>query len=400
MINIKHSNGSSWPANFMLVPRTNIGLPELAQAYDYHRVAPTSAVGNANQAICGAVGEFMERRHFYNEVTPEKELTISEMMPEIAALSYIDVMQQTALNDFKGSIQSHRFQSNSVFNLFSHEFCHIPSIFISMSNHGLEHDNGYLPNRDTTGCAAHICFEKSLDGSLKELVERQCLLRYWLTKHVKKEIVINSRPNCINDNARVLIDRLQRSGKLKLYDITIPDMPGYAVICLYGSSDSNSTIQYCTGLSYDHSAANALEKSLIELWQSFSFLHYSKVGGYDIDDIDDSYHKHFWLSNKYETFSIMTDVINSSSITLDHFIGQPTSSRLDLEYYLKTITNNLFVYARKEALQSSNIYFTRVLSPDLFIHMDCSSPINFNNKLSCSFPKMYEERKSNMVPFP
>ncbi|MEY2336594.1 YcaO-like family protein [Acidithiobacillus ferrianus] len=248
----------------------------------------TLAVGTTIEAICGTVGEFMERRHFFNEVIPEKLLTLSEMVPFEAVYAYTTALCQTSKENLRLSIESHQFLCNQVFNLFSHTQSYAPSVFISLSNYDLQGDIGYLPSSDTTGCAVHLRLDAALDGALKELIERQCLLRYWITKQVQQEIMISDKFQCLNPDVKVLIHNLQQTGSLRLYDITIPGFPGYAVISLYGADESH-IVQYCTGLSYGYSAASAIEKSILELWQCYVFLHYFKVGEYDIDDINDNY---------------------------------------------------------------------------------------------------------------
>ncbi|MCQ3007930.1 MULTISPECIES: YcaO-like family protein [Pseudomonas syringae group genomosp. 2] len=400
MINITQPSGSNWPSNFMLTPQIARGLPALAQAFDHHRVAPTSAVGTPREAICGTVGEFMERRHFYNEVVPEQRRTISEMMPPDAADAYIAALRQTAQVALRPSIASHQFSCNEVFNLFSHSPCYAPTVFISLSNYNLQSDQGYLPNRDTTGCAVHLRLESAIDGAIKELIERQCLLRYWMTKQVKQEIVITDELEGLNQDTRVLIQKLRKTGSLKLYEITIPGFPGYAVMSLYGADDEALTVQYCTGLSYGFSATSAIDKSIVELWQSFAFLHYFKVGGYDINDIDDSYHRHFWECNKRATFTLMTEEEPLHEIFMPDFLAQPEIIRSDLERHLLTITKNIFFYAKSESLNGALVWFVRVFSPDFFIHMDCSSPLNHKNSIAAEFPVVYADRSTHMVPFP
>lgn len=399
MINLTQPVGTNWPSKFMLIPQFTSSLPELAQAYDHHRIAPTSAVGTTLEAICGTIGEFLERRHFFNEVIPDKLLTLSDMVPIEAEDAYSAALMQTAQEKLRPSIRSHQFSCNQVFNLFSHAQVYAPSVFISLSNYDFSEDIGFLPSRDTTGCAAHLRLDAALDGALKELIERQSLLRYWITKQVQQELITMENVKYLKRDVQELIKNLQKSGSLKIYDITIPGFPGYAVISLYGADDSH-IVQYCTGLSYSYSAVSAIEKSILELWQSYAFLYYFKVGGYDIEDISDNYQRHFWLSNKQETFILMTKEKPLREVLLTDFLARPEATRHELESHLKTITKNIFCYARSESLKDILIWYVRIFSPDLFIHMDFSSPINQENSISSECPIVYADRISSMVPFP
>jgi len=66
---------------------------------------------------------------------------------------------------------------------------------------------------------------------------------------------------------------------------------------------------------------------------------------------------------------------------------------------LSSLTSNLIMYCSREKTPTGVVWYTKVLSPDLFLHMDNSSPININNKLY-SQGEGFHERESIMVPFP
>lgn len=76
MLNLIRPRISSWGASFILNPQLCLALPEYSQTWDFGRIAPTSAVGSVADAIRGSAGEFLERKHFYNEIIPKKNVKL------------------------------------------------------------------------------------------------------------------------------------------------------------------------------------------------------------------------------------------------------------------------------------------------------------------------------------
>ncbi|RMN69046.1 hypothetical protein ALQ56_200177 [Pseudomonas syringae pv. papulans] len=96
----------------------------------------------------------------------------------------------------------------------------------------------------------------------------------------------------------------------------------------------------------------------------------------------------------------MTEEEPLHEIFMPDFLAQPEIIRSDLERHLLTITKNIFFYAKSESLNGALVWFVRVFSPDFFIHMDCSSPLNHKNSIAAEFPVVYADRSTHMVPFP
>ena len=211
MICLNGHTSSNWPFLFMSIPQITSELPAISETYDGHRTPPTSAVGTRVASLCGAMGEFMERRHFYNEIKMGTPMKLSEMMDSDAFLSFVNVFRQTACKDAP-EIKNHMFFSTQVYNLFSYKTINIPAIFVSLTNKGAGKDVMFLPFRDTTGCSAHVNFEKALNGAIGELWERQCLLRLWIAKQVKKEIIFHKKFYKLDPVVNELINRLSDSG--------------------------------------------------------------------------------------------------------------------------------------------------------------------------------------------
>lgn len=280
MINLYNSELSLWPAALVLTPKLGIVTPEFAQVWDYGRITPTSAVGRTVESLQSPIGEYFERKHFFNEISPTKIDKLYNVMNDEHANSFLDAILQTS-NKSEQDIKNHSFKLVDAFDYFNLEKLHIPAVMVALDNKSVLDDLEFYPARDTCACSCHTTLQKSIYGSIDELIERQSLIISWLKMEAKKELLITEKVGePILDN---IIDRLKANGTLKIYDITLNDLPGYAVLSLYGCSDNSATVKYSAGLSYSLEFNKSLRKSLLELWQSYICVHNFKIGGYNED---------------------------------------------------------------------------------------------------------------------
>lgn len=310
MINVYSNLMSAWPATMAMSPKLNRNMPTFSQIWDYERITPASAAGETLKSIQGAIGEYFERRHFFNEIVTGGQKTLYEMIPPSAAKAFTEAFFQIS-SLTRDEIITHKFKTVRAFNLFSLEQQEIPAVIIALDNITAADDLKFYPDRDTCGCSFHGSLNDAIEGSLCEFMERQSLLLYWLqgkaNTEISSEIVTG-----INHIDEILL-ALRSEGDIRIFDITLPGAPGHAVLTLYGTKNKISRIKYSTGLSYANSLKKALCKSVVELWQSYICLHNFLIGGYTDDDIIDSYQRHFMSCNKYESF---TDLCENTVLLL------------------------------------------------------------------------------------
>ncbi|MBK4716993.1 MULTISPECIES: YcaO-like family protein [Tenebrionibacter/Tenebrionicola group] len=395
MINVYSNLMSAWPATMVMSPKLNRKMPTFSQVWDYERITPSSAAGETLKSIQGAIGEYFERRHFFNEIVAGDEKTLYEMMAPAAADAFTEAFVQTS-SLTEDAVRTHRFKTTRAFNLFSLEKQEIPAVIIALDNITAADDLKFYPDRDTCGCSFHGNLNDAMDGALCEFMERQSLLLYWLKGKANTEIsgdVITG----INYIDEILV-ALRAEGELRIFDITLPGAPGHAVLTLYGTTNKCSKIKYSTGLSYSGSLKKALCKSVTELWQSYICMHNFLIGGYTDEDIIDSYQRHFMSCNKYETF---TDLCENTRLRHKDVILSLENHSLedDLLSYLEKISSNIFVYYARERISDNLVWYTKIVSPDFFLHMNGSGALNLNNKLYCAGNGI-KQRESKMVPFP
>ncbi|WP_255210159.1 YcaO-like family protein [Erwinia persicina] len=370
-------------------------MPTFSQVWDYERITPTSAAGETMKSIQGAIGEYFERRHFFNEIVANGEKTLYDMMSPHAADAFTRAFVQTS-SLAEDVVRTHQFKTTRAFNLFSLEKQEIPAVIIALDNITAASDLTIYPDRDTCGCSFHGNLNDAMDGALCEFMERQSLLLYWLQGQANTEISgeIITGINYIDE----IMSALRSEGEIRIFDITLPGAPGHAVLTLYGTTNEDSQIKYSTGLSYANSMEKALCKSVTELWQSYICMHNFLIGGYTDEDIIDDYQRHFLSCNKYESFTDLCEntLFRQSDVVLS--LENPPSDN-DLLSYLEKISDNIFVYYARERASENLFWYTKVVSPDFFLHMNGSGAININNKLYRAGNGI-KHREFKMVPFP
>lgn len=395
MINVYSNLMSAWPATMVMSPKLNRNMPTFSQVWDYERITPTSAAGETMKSIQGAIGEYFERRHFFNEIVANGEKTLYDMMSPHAADAFTRAFVQTS-SLAEDVVRTHQFKTTRAFNLFSLEKQEIPAVIIALDNITAASDLTIYPDRDTCGCSFHGNLNDAMDGALCEFMERQSLLLYWLQGQANTEISgeIITGINYIDE----IMSALRSEGEIRIFDITLPGAPGHAVLTLYGTTNEDSQIKYSTGLSYANSMEKALCKSVTELWQSYICMHNFLIGGYTDEDIIDHYQRHFLSCNKYESFTDLCEntLFRQSDVVLS--LENPPSDN-DLLNYLEKISDNIFVYYARERVSENLFWYTKVVSPDFFLHMNGSGAININNKLYRAGNGI-KHREFKMVPFP
>lgn len=395
MINVYSNLMSAWPATMVMSPKLNRNMPAFSQVWDYERITPASAAGETMKSIQGAIGEYFERRHFFNEIVAGPEKTLCKMMPPEAASAFTEALMQTSLQN-ESRVKDHQFKTVRAFNLFNLEKLEIPAVLVALDNITAEQDLKFYPDRDTCGCSFHGNLEDAVEGALHEFMERQSLLLYWLNGTANFEISqdIVTGVSFVDE----ILLSLRAEGEIRIFDITLPGAPGHAVLTLYGTKGKNCQIQYSTGLSYSENLKKALTKSVTELWQSYICLHNFLSGGYTDADIIDSYQRHFLSCNRYDTY---TDLCENTLLKSTEKVSdlEVVTTDEDLYSYLDKISKNVFVYYARERAGEELVWYTKILSPDFFLHMNGSGSLNLSNKIYRPGSGL-TQRESVMVPFP
>lgn len=375
-----------------LQPSIYSALPITVEFFDNNEIIGSSA-GYSSSTVKPAIGEYIERKHFYNEITHDTKCRLDS-----SNSSFLYAFDQMK-SDKTADTSSHCFHMNHAINMTTGENCNIPSICLSMNDKYLHSDKCFMPVRDTCGNSFHWSLKNAVQGSIKELLERQFLLKFWLTSICNKRISLAETEKAIKDLSEYKIfSLLYKKGELEVIDISNPDFPGSCVIAIYGCSDRDEKVKYCTGMSYAENIQQAIQKSLLELWQTFKFLNLYECAFLDKKElIKDPYQIHFIESNNYDTFKTINS-ISEKNFKSKNKKAFNTSSLLQ-----PLIRNNIntFLYCKQIGINGNQGYVSKFISPDMFMHMNNSRNINIDNLFFNEFyDTIISSRRNIMVPFP
>ena len=388
------------PGRLLLQPAALVALPNSVEVSDAFSVNG-SGVGGGSNSIKIGLGEYFERRHFYREVLSRKLGFLSESLTPEEVEGFKGAFVQTCSKNISArTFEERKIYLSKVVRSWDFSTCFIPTVCISLSSVGLESDTYLYPLRDTCGCSFHWRTDVSFLGAIKEYLERQFLLKFWLTSaclsRVSKTQVLDL---LMRRDARYLYSALVASGEVSAFDISDYKFPGACILVVYGQPREGHNVKYCAGMSYATDVASALEKSILELWQTYRFMDLFKTIDSDEERVEDSYLRYFLSCNSYETYQDVTDVQIDAK-------GQEKTSNVSFTLagilsVLKGENISGYFYSKAAKVNGLDCVFSKYVSPDLFLHMNSAQNINLINKYSKGFEcQMLSTRLKRMVPFP
>lgn len=290
-------------ADFLLIrPNAVRHLPHSIECGSHWRTYGSSS-GWSSDIRYSALGEHFERKHFYLDIPVHDTNMLGAGLTTEERKEFTEAFSQTSMSSMHASLQSHCFDRTTVYRVIDFTPCKVPTVCLSISECRSQIDNCFYPIRDTCGCSAHTTIDNAVLGALKETLERQFLLRFWLTKTCPGRIEFNEACNTLTGSASLaLFQELKKSGDLCMLDLTDERFPGSCILLCYGNRDDNAQVKFCAGMAYADTSRAALEKSIVELWQTFRFMQ-SIDSEHEIKNtLQDPYLKHFLCCNHYDTY--------------------------------------------------------------------------------------------------
>lgn len=385
------------PGVLLFQPAGMLGLPSAVEISDFLSVNG-SGVGGGSNSIKTAIGEHFERRHFYREVFSKKRGFLSETLSESEALGFAEAFVQTSNKKVSlADIGGYKFALSQVVRASDFSTCFIPTACISLSSYNLGDDSVLYPLRDTCGCSFHWCADIAFLGAIKEYLERQFLVRFWLTKTCRSRISSKQVVQLlVRRDVLHLYNALSMSGEITFLDISDTRFPGFCILVVYGQEKDGRHVKYCAGMAYSSDMSIALEKSLLELWQTFRFMNVFRATGSEESKLEDSYIRYFLSCNAYETYQDVVDVLECGGRRSLQDFTVP-----DFLSVLKQLGISGYFYSKIEEVNGVVGVFVKFVSPDLFLHMNNSKNFNLINQYSRAFElSILGSRLAVMVPFP
>ena len=361
-----------------------------------------SSSGWSSSVVTSAMGEQFERKHFYLDVPVHDRNKLSEGLTPDELEVLANAFLQTTMTDRKNCLHSHTFDRTNVYRITNLTRCAIPTALISITPCRNPIDNEFYPIRDTCGCSVHVTVDRAVLGALKEAMERQFLLRFWLTKTCTGNISYRDACSALSNRPSLsLFKEIGKTGDLCILNLTDERFPGCCILLCYGNrSGKNQHVRYCAGMAYSDNLSSALEKSVIELWQTFRFMHSFYLRGKSLSDIEDPYLKYFLENNLYETYTDITTCIKSSPNGSEPANTLPLTSAA-LITLLRKLQLDGYLYLSSISSAKRSLHYCKYISPHLFLHMNNASHLNIRNRYSSQFQRQIIPQQLNrMVPFP
>jgi hypothetical protein len=377
-------------------PSASLELPnfyEVSDSWDVH------GLGVGKSAIASGLGEFFERRHFYNEIKSSTLGSLDYSLTGEEVDGFVTAFSQTSDQAYDEKfIRSHQFKLSRVYRISDFSQCHIPTACLSINKVNVLADDQLYPVKDTCGCSVHVAPQRSMLGALKESMERQMLARFWLTKRCNGVFDSKNLPCVIDDlSVQSIISLLSSIGELTVIDISDGLFPGVCVLVIYGTCHEDSEVKYCAGMSYGSTLREVIEKSVLELWQTFRFMQLFVASNRDLLLVKDPYLAHFLRCNTYECYCRVKDVFV-------HFKPSGDCAQFDFRVLLNALqVNDItgYIYFESVSSEGVDIFYSKFVSTDFFMHMENSRNINLDNGYSKRFcDKIIPSRRLVMVPFP
>lgn len=388
------------PTTALFQPGLLRGHPDIVEIGDYWGRCG-AGIGSGGFAGVSSLGEYYERRHFFSEVASHRKAVLQDTLTEHETSAFKSALLQTMVSSESAtSLMNHEFQKTTVMRLKDFSICEIPTVCLSISPAYLDPDNQFHPVRDTCGCSFHWRLENAIFGALKESIERQFLLRFWLTAKPAKKLNITDCGSLLEKSGSLaLFNALASSGNITALDITDLGFPGKCAIVIYGSENLEHRVHYCAGMAYSNSLETALEKSVYELWQTFRFIKNFHLSKSDMSNIKDPYLRHFLSCNKYSTYLEVVDMAPELASPIERSAAPLTIHTLRAAVLQADLDGFLYILPTK--LAHRPYFFCKYVSPKTFMHMNNASSNNIINNYSRRFASQISTtRQQTMVPFP
>jgi hypothetical protein len=341
-----------------------------------------------------AYGEFHERNHLFTQVRVDQHKKLSEVLPEKYREKLLSLCQLK--NGDTQRCLNHEFSFTTVHNIFDEK--PYDYFYNAISLNCNKPDSPFINFSDSCACAAHPQKNAALHNSLMEFVERQALLGSWLSQTYQYTI----NPELLREVTPYteLVDLLLDNGELFIFQ-NGNQLPGHTVIMFYFSQSADDIVQYSIGSSSGLTLEEALLSTLEELYQCYSFLYNAESSEGLENKAGAGYHLAFQNCNRQsvrETIPFMQDIRPYHINSLTDLQQERQYTYQEVLDELSTISPDLYYYHAYD--KSLKLHYTKILSPDFFVHMSLNNNLNVENKYAQNLKITRENAYMQKIPFP
>jgi hypothetical protein len=372
--------------------------PAMAAFPPIFNVSGACVVGNGSgygeDAVDSAYGEYIERFHFYNEVTIDITANLQQVNAPSLNEKLFFLMSQTRQINIEPN--THAFDLTRVENIFTQAPSYLPTVMISLAAADSP-DRKFIPFIDSCGQAVHADRERAFLASLKEFIERQALVGAWLSGRATATIDLMPHPLLLSSNK--IISLLQEHGTLYVYDLG-NHLPGYSVIIFYFAHSLRDCVQYSVGMAADFLPEAAIARAINELWQSYTFMYLNADNPEQLDQ------RYQYLNallnfNSSATRDIIPFIQQSSiNLSMSDYLSAKRFSEKECLKKLRIISPDIFAYQTINYFFGKKFFFCKILSADFFLHMGIKMPLNLQNSYAKMLSLPANLSLENAIPFP
>lgn len=357
-----------------------------------------SACAPSSEVFDKAVGELIERRAFSQlfNVPSTSSLTLNQLANQDLGRSLERSFLQTAQQEISNpaDLSRHPFKMIEVMNLFSGISSAYPQVIPSL--HGEHPDRNWYPVSDSVGCSAHTNPQDAFNSAWFEFIERQSLVLNWLTGYATAEWELSPHPG-LSAESRQVLKTLLLLGNIRCFQIS-PFNSIFVVLLLF-QGRKNQFVRYCVASGAGLCPLATLDKTLMEMWQSFCFM-YNQSHQVNSSLPLDIYQSQFLQANKVssaERFHVWHEPLQK------HKLENLTPTRqnlLDTLHELKRISPLLFLFCTTISRGSTLYCIMKVTSPDFFLNMSIPDLNLHNPFLARSGLNLIPGQANQPLPFP
>lgn len=337
-----------------------------------------------------AVGEYLERYVAFRACTPTHSARLAEMgISILEQQAFLEAASQTCPDPrmLEGVSERH-FNLVEVKRLADSSRCLYPVSLVSLHSDSDQLESQLIPIRDSSGNSIHTCRKAAFNGAILEFIERQCATAMWVSRRCNQTEVLSPQHFGTNKKAHLVLAQMQKIGSIQVHDISF--LKGCSVKFIeFKSHDPYSLVHFACGSSASFDSKQALLKAFIETWQTSVLL--TQMPFFENKDYgSDALKKNAQDANN-PNFSLG---LSANPITL----GDSRECNIKkLEPHLLAISENIYVYEKSVWVSGTQLWFTRIFSPDFFIHMNPGKGNNNNNKWISNF---CDDASKRLLPLP
>jgi ribosomal protein S12 methylthiotransferase accessory factor YcaO len=365
-----------------------------------------NSVDFGGAAYAAALGEYLERQHFFNFVPVHAHKPLGVACDEALRASLVHALAQTrTARASVAGLDRRAFDLVRVTDLASGRAALLPHCLVALSHDDAYPDADLYPLRDTCACGVHVDPAASLDAALREFAERQTLIAAWIRGTPQRELAGVDRFCAAHPRlARVHAD-LASVGTVRVVSLD-GGLPGYTLFAFLSAAAPDQVTQFACGMAHAHRPEHALQKAILELWHTFVSVPRKLADADDPESRTDRLDRHLLAFNRPDAargLRFLADARGEAEperTEVEAFCRQPACDRRTLLAALTRIAERIYWYSNSMAWHGRTFVFSRVLSPDFFLHMDTSAHLNLDNAYGRWLGLDPEAFDGSAIPFP